>query len=353
LLHQQALFEGKAAPFMVDNDTNWTYVYNVSQGSISSLGAQPPYPVCSLRWGHAMHHISTIDLAILSAYSYTEEYRSYQPGGEVYKATQQTFSVGNVSASIVHHQQYYKVGRVIATRFVERNKSVGTTVLAIKGSSQPFDFYMDATLWIMIAVIQAASLFVPLLDQLPNQVFALVLYMFPRVREQELWTNIDNVHNSLREEHPNDEFVITGHSLGGGIAIVAGGRLSVPALAFSGPGSHFSRWRFGTTMERTNRNSVNIHPHEDAVPNFDWHDELVQFIECRNASIVKEKGTDLPYRAAQACHSIWTTLCELWRACGDEKQRNFRHACGDLVHPDNRGRYITGNSDRRCWTRWT
>ena len=73
-------------------------------------------------------------------------------------------------------------------------------------------------------------------------------------------------NQKIKDDFPNDRFVITGHSLGGGIAIAAGGRVDVQAIGFSGPGSHFSRWRFGTTLERANRNSVNVVPEYDTVP---------------------------------------------------------------------------------------
>jgi len=352
-----ALFEIPVFPFPAEHDTDWNYVYN------GSASLRPPYPVCSIRWGHAEHHISTIDLAILSAYAYAVNDTSYESGGDVYNAMQQTFNVGNVSANIVESQRYYTVGRIIATRFVDGNKestgsmstnneTMGTTVLAIKGSSTPYDFYVDATFWAMISVFQFMSIFVPMLDQMPNQIFALVLYMFPQWHEQEIFNNINETHTRLKEKYPNDEFVLTGHSLGGGIAIAAGGRFSIHAIGFSGPGSHFSRWRFGTTLEGSNRNGVNVYPDYDAVPKFDRHDELVQFIQCRDSNTRVKPGQNMPHRDPAVCHSIQTTICELWRACGDVKRRSFRQNCIGLVNPDFVGRYLTGTSDRDCWTSW-
>lgn len=100
---------------------------------------------------------------------------------------------------------------------------------------------------------------------------------------------------------------ITGHSLGGGIAIISGAQAVVPAVAVSGPNAVLSGLSFTPQVfpEELDKYTFNIVPEKDVVPLFDDLAQNYQNINCNAAK-----------NALFACHSILRTLCELQYRCG-------------------------------------
>merc|ERR1712048_1364303 len=89
------------------------------------------------------------------------------------------------------------------------------------------------------------------------------------------------------------DIVLTGHSLGGGVAQVIGSRLGVSTLVFSSPGVGYSVKRFGMLKEDTMNGHavqaaeskvVNVVPALDVVPRVDLQIAVTQQIECRTRS---------------------------------------------------------------------
>lgn len=74
---------------------------------------------------------------------------------------------------------------------------------------------------------------------------------------------------------------------------------------------------------------MNIMPDSDDVARVDRHDETVQRIECRNRA---------KYASFPDCHQIERTVCELWRACGDPRKRNFH--CTDFAQREELGKFF-------------
>lgn len=108
-----------------------------------------------------------------------------------------------------------------------------------------------------------------------------------------------------REEHQK-LLIITGHSLGGGVAIVAGARLKIPAIAFSGPNAMLSRLKFNITTENLNKYPLNVVPERDPFPQTDDPGLIVEHIRCR-APITE---------GSVACHEVVRSACELQYICG-------------------------------------
>lgn len=60
--------------------------------------------------------------------------------------------------------------------------------------------------------------------------------------------------------YANYQFLLTGHSLGGGVASIVGARLQALAVTFSSPGVVLSRRKFGLSLKEISQYVVNIVP---------------------------------------------------------------------------------------------
>ena len=110
-------------------------------------------------------------------------------------------------------------------------------------------------------------------------------------------------------DNPFTTLRLTGHSLGGGTAIITGAQTGVSTIALSGPNAMLSRHTFDPplTADQLNTRVINIIPDRDIVPRIDDPGSLVQRIFCR-----------APPYSLFGCHSGHRSLCELSFQCGSE-----------------------------------
>jgi lipase ATG15 len=129
------------------------------------------------------------------------------------------------------------------------------------------------------------------------------------------------------------EVVLTGHSLGGGLAIISGAQTSSRTVSFSGPNAVLSRHQFDPELELDGLHEFvfNVIPDRDPIPMTDDPARLRQYIEC-TADV-----TDVV-----ACHSINRSLCELLYKCGADG-RPIPCAC---VHKYGYDAPLDGSADR-------
>merc|ERR1719362_606685 len=140
-----------------------------------------------------------------------------------------------------------------------------------------------------------------------------------RRNQQRFIRDLLIIVGKLKAEYPKDPVVITGHSLGGNFAELAGAKLNIPAVGFSAPGQFIMMKPFNITRQAISQNVMTIIPSMDPVPHVAKHVDVVQRILCR-----KKSGQ---YRPSSDCHSIEATGCELWRVCGDIQKRDFSQKC--------------------------
>ncbi len=81
-------------------------------------------------------------------------------------------------------------------------------------------------------------------------------------------------------------------------------------MSLAGPGLFITRSKMSLDTSVLQDLSVNIVPERDPIPQLDKLEGLVQNIGCRGESAIE-------------CHSIYRTVMELVRSCGDPMGRGF------------------------------
>jgi lipase ATG15 len=146
----------------------------------------------------------------------------------------------------------------------------------------------------------------------------------------------------LKDDSTLSSVHVTGHSLGGGLAIITGAQAAIPAVALSGPNAKISGKSFDppVTEEQLNRYTFNIRPDRDIVSRFDDVANNFQNIRC------EADANDF-----MGCHGFVRSLCELMYTRGTgtrpaicechtlygypkpftDGDENFDELCGDSI----------------------
>jgi len=284
--------------------------------------AANPYAVCRQPWGTEGAPVTALDLASLA-------WISYEPSCDHVADMVKTSFVGETD--LIECTEYAvspNPPRLVTVRFPAKDGGQDTVVVAVKGTSTIADVYYDTDLYATIKVLQAFNFLAPVLAVVPREMVQWVIYhvrrIGPRGGYETSWDSVIESINRYKSKYPDAHFVITGHSLGGGIGEVVSARMGIPGLLFSAPGSRYSSRVFGVSEEQMQRNAVVVIPDNDVVPRVDMHDGTVQNIQCKK----KDGSAEL----SLLCHSLAKTSCEMWRSCGDAPwYRDYSATCSKLV----------------------
>eukprot|EP01052_Picozoa_sp_SAG31_P000663 SAG31_NODE_19_length_35031_cov_42.510707_14_plen_180_part_00 len=138
--------------------------------------------------------------------------------------------------------------------------------------------------------------------------------------ELDYYESVVRYIHKLLPLSPGWRIIVTGHSLGGGIATIAGATLGINSIAFSPPGFVRSRRKFETLIrgddgdnvtsrlrprvEAAASGAVSFLPARDLIHLADEHLGLVQHTVCRHTDSL-------------TCHSPEFMVCDLLTRCGD------------------------------------
>ncbi|OQS07932.1 hypothetical protein THRCLA_00078 [Thraustotheca clavata] len=265
----------------------------------------PQYPICYFEH----QTLSIVDFVLIAdaAYGSTISLQESMLRKRFNGTALSNWNVSDRSNLTSDHQQWMQIDF----------PDIKATVVAIRGTASAADALQDMHYWFGITIMQMANVFIPFLNQLPQEfvVHLLSLRFLKSFEPTPVYQKILDKVQILKETKPN--VIIVGHSLGGAMAAMVGAKLHLPAVSFSGPGLIYSRGRFGIESEQEIRDYVlTVKPRGDIVPRVDRLGGLVQDIDCRR---------DNP----KACHGTDTHACEFYLTCGDKRGRDWSRECKD------------------------
>lgn len=254
------------------------------------------YPVCDMTW----HGFDILDYAYLSQLSY--EIEPFLAKDLQVWFPDESFTVRHSENNTVTFVELYSQ---------EKN----LIIIAVRGTKIIADVIQDIDVWKEIMLLQTGSIFGPFLNFWPDSLVVKVINWVSysekalsdssRFYYDTLFDYTDRVYQRCNPTNGTKlcDIVLTGHSLGGGIAKIVGSRLGVPAITFSSPGVYYSQAKLGVLGSNIDQTSVTIAPRGDAVPLVDQQAGLVQSIQCRHDNYIE-------------CHLIGNTILELIDSCG-------------------------------------
>jgi len=184
-------------------------------------------------------------------------------------------------------------------------------IVSIRGTITAWDALTDAQLWSAAFLFQALRFLLPmgetwnpLLHRMDTAISWLESETIDRVafyRETTAFTEF------VKSDPTYEDIQVTGHSLGGGLAIITGAQTSVDAVGLSGPNAMISRDTFSPplSVDTLNSRTFNIIPDRDVVPRIDEPALLNQHIRCF-----------APVGDFIGCHDGRRSLCEILYSCG-------------------------------------
>jgi len=198
------------------------------------------------------------------------------------------------------------------------------SILAIRGTTNGWDALSDAQLWSAAYLFQGLRFVLPFGEMwnpiLENLIYAVSFIESGRLKKVAYYKETVKFVKYLKTDGVHggkfSNLRITGHSLGGGLAMITGAQTSTPAIALSGPNNMLSRLTFDPpiTKKQLDELTFNIIPDKDPVARIDDPAELYQRIHCL-----------APDSRFVDCHSSERSLCEILYSCGNnpmgEKKR--------------------------------
>uniref|UniRef100_A0A7S4RPF0 Fungal lipase-type domain-containing protein n=1 Tax=Alexandrium monilatum TaxID=311494 RepID=A0A7S4RPF0_9DINO len=315
------------------------------------------YALCDMEWGG----LRLLDFAILSQLAYFDWDRHR---GFLHEALPLLFDGTTGVPRIVEGQGLAKHGGTrgggAMAKFYQFDfDQLRLSVVAIRGTDplDALDILQDLRLWAEPALTSLLSKLLPTIVLWPDGIIAEFVKWVHRLQglfqTKQTLDYFGPLESAITEQLARKNraegwrFLVTGHSLGGGLAGIVGAHLQLPAIAFSPPGLMWSRMKFVGSLTDAARKaereldslgaadgivrtpssdgkgqkhvrlrdlaefSIAVLPTRDPVPLFDKHFGLVQHTICFRSNPL-------------LCHIPGSILCDLLARCGDAGRSRFQ-----------------------------
>jgi lipase ATG15 len=208
-------------------------------------------------------------------------------------------------------------------------------VLALRGTD-PFrisDYVEDIRMWTEPVALSILSTVFPTVRAWPRKTVEMIIlgihdFLFSLGLPSDTWSYselVECISRIPREQY--SQVVLTGHSLGGGMATVVAALTHLPVVGITPPGVYWSLAKhqqrgsqaysggteFGDDLSNwMHHQSLTLLVENDWVNGiFDDHGGLVQMMTCDRS----QESLEL------ACHMLEGTICHIFDRCGDPRRR--------------------------------
>ena len=279
-------FDGDVIPITgPDLDVNHGFSAKVVEEDVWGPQKKPHYAACSWDW----HTLSLFDFALLSEVAYFDE----RQGNQVQQLVSTLFPGADFKVRLDgRSRDLLPIAQGGRPMYVElTSETLGVTVLAIRGTDvgRLHDFMEDIKMFAEPVVFTMLSGIFPTIRLWSQDTTSRVIEwlfnfnsFFGLQGEADYYKPLTQRIFQILESS-NNSVMITGHSLGGGLARIVGTLTELPSVSFSPPGLALSYRKYcatrpdGSLLSITSKGAMH-HESMAVITEFDWYTYHFNFI---------------------------------------------------------------------------